>query len=332
MQNSHTPFWIFTDVSLGDKVLIYSIWDGDHIFEISGELIYDLPSFGPIDVWILQDLADPNATAWYEKSTGILLNGTFYYNGGFNYLIFDFINTNVEFSYALPPTSFNLNSNADVPYDDDGSFDLIWTEAGGALTYSVYQHSSYITVINGSLTTLIADTTDLQLELDGYSDGTYYFMVVAENDYGETKSNCIKVIVKITQPPDPFELTTDANVPNDSDGAFNLFWTESIRANNYSVYQHSSYITVINGSLTILTEEITERELSLSGYSNGIYYFMVVAFNEYGETLSNCILVTVYYTGGGGIPGYNLLFIIGILSIALIILNKRIIKKLKINN
>lgn len=95
---THTPFWIFTNVSLGDNVLISSIWDGDHTFEVTDELIYDLPGYGPVGIWVLQDLADPTAVVWYEKSTGILLNGTFYYGGGNNYLIFDFISTNNVFN------------------------------------------------------------------------------------------------------------------------------------------------------------------------------------------------------------------------------------------
>jgi len=329
---THTPFWIFTNVSLGDHVLISSIWDGDHIFEVSDELVYDLSGFGLVDVWVLQDLAYSNATVWYEKSTGILLNGTFYYQGGFNYIIFDFIDTNVEFSHTVAPGAFDLTTDANIPFDEDGMFNLMWPESVGANNYSVYQHSSYITVINDSLITLLEDTTDLQLHLDGYSDGTYYFIIVAENDYGDTKSNCIEVTVDIPHPPEEFDLSTDADTPNDGDGAFNLFWTESIGANDYSVYQHSSYITVINGSLTPLAEEITEQELPLSGYSNGRYFFIIVAYNDIGETLSNCISVMIFYEGGGGeIPGYELLFIIGTLGIALILLKKRISKKIKNN-
>lgn len=53
---THTPFWIFTDVSLSDTILISSIWDVDHTFEISDELVYNLTSFGLIEVWVLQDL------------------------------------------------------------------------------------------------------------------------------------------------------------------------------------------------------------------------------------------------------------------------------------
>jgi C1A family cysteine protease len=238
----------------------------------------------------------------------------------------------ILFSYDMLPNSFDLTTNADTPSDDDGIFDLEWTESFKANNYTVYQYSKYITEINESLTILIEDTTELQLNLDGYSDGTYYFIVVAENDFGETKSNCIEVIISIPQPPEPFTLVTDVDTPYDSDGSFNLSWTESNGANNYNVYQYTKYITTINGSLTLIAEEITDQELALSSYGNGRYYFIVVASNDYGETLSNCILVIILYEGGGGgIPGYELLFIIGALGISLIVLKKRISKRIKNN-
>jgi len=95
----HTPIWIFTDVSLGDEILIAADAEGDHLFSVAGELIYDLPGFGLIEVWELEDLTTPGGIVWYEKSTGILLNGTFYYAGGAGWYTFDFIDTNVEFTY-----------------------------------------------------------------------------------------------------------------------------------------------------------------------------------------------------------------------------------------
>ncbi|GAH70605.1 unnamed protein product, partial [marine sediment metagenome] len=39
----HTPIWIFTNVSLSDTVLIDVGYDGDHEFNVSNELVYDLP-------------------------------------------------------------------------------------------------------------------------------------------------------------------------------------------------------------------------------------------------------------------------------------------------
>ena len=97
--------------------------------------------------------------------------------------------------YALRPGDFTLSTNAGTP-DKDGKFNLTWTAADKALNYSVYEYSSYITIINSSLTSLVNGTINLSLLLSGYSDGTYYFITMAHNARGNTLSNCIKVIVK----------------------------------------------------------------------------------------------------------------------------------------
>ncbi len=44
-KNSHTPFWIFPDVSLGDHVLIGLYFDGDHILNVSRIVYIDIPGF-----------------------------------------------------------------------------------------------------------------------------------------------------------------------------------------------------------------------------------------------------------------------------------------------
>jgi len=89
-----------------------------------------------------------------------------------------------------------LESNAENP-DDDGSFTLYWG-AVGAVNYTVYEHTSFITVINSSVgSPLASETTDISLLITGYSNGTYYFIVVAHNEYGDTLSNCLIVIVGI---------------------------------------------------------------------------------------------------------------------------------------
>jgi len=327
--NSHSPFWIFTDVSINDHILISVDGEGDYDFIVTDEFGYNFPTFGDIRIWELRDVANPETIAWYEQSTGILLNGTFhYYEGNYNYA-FELLDTNVVFSENMFPGEFELETDAESP-DDDGSFNIWWGDSQRVINYSLYTHSSYISEINDELTLLIEETTDMLVPLSGYSNGIYYFIVVAHNSYGDTKSNCLEVRVEIPHPPEPFDLSTDADTPYDSDGAFNLFWTESNGANNYTVFLHTSDITVINESLILVVEEITEQELPLSGYLNGRYYFIVIAYNDLGETLSNCILVTILYERGG-IPGYELLFIIGTLGIALILLKKRISKKIKNN-
>jgi ABC-type transport system substrate-binding protein len=293
----YTPYWIFSNQSIGDLLYIAVDGVGVHMFNITSETTINLPGIKDFNAWVLKDLSEPNTNALYDKTTGILLNGTFFfYSGTANYTM-----TLDATNMFDPPNNFILDSTADSP-DSDGNFDLTWESAYRAHNYSVYEYSSYITEINGSLTLLGDGITDLSLTLSGYSDGIYYFIVVAHNNYGDTLSNCIEVVVGI--PPGDFTLSSNAGTPDDN-GNFNLTWTSSDKALTYSVYQYSNYITEINGSLTLLGDGITNLSLALSVNTNGIYYFIVVAHNNYGDTLSNCIDVVVSIPPGDFILSSN---------------------------
>ncbi len=60
-------------------------------------------------------------------------------------------------------------------------------------------------------------------------------------------------VIDPNAPPISFTLSTDAGSP-DGDGRFNLIWTNSMGADNYSVYNHSSLIVGINQSLNQLAD------------------------------------------------------------------------------
>ncbi len=73
----HSFLWLFTNISLGNLTLIAVDGVDNHLFNVSEELTCNYPCVGDIDVWVLQDLFEPSGVAWYEKTTGILINGTF---------------------------------------------------------------------------------------------------------------------------------------------------------------------------------------------------------------------------------------------------------------
>lgn len=73
----HAPVWVFTNLTLNDTVLIAVDGIGDYSFNVSDEIEITYPGFGSLDIWVLQDITWPPRIAWYEKSTGLLLNGTF---------------------------------------------------------------------------------------------------------------------------------------------------------------------------------------------------------------------------------------------------------------
>lgn len=213
-----------------------------------------------------------------------------------------YIYYNLTINLILPPSlpgNFSLTSDADNP-DLDGNFTLSWSHSEDANNYSIYQHSSFISEINISLTLIkegiIQNNYTLNnYTLNNYINGTYYFIIKATNLVGSTLSNCTLINISIPAPPKPpsnFTLSSNAGIPED-DGNFTLFWSESIRAENYSVYQYSNFISEINSSLNILAIGLTNNSLNIVDYTNGTYYFIVIASNNVGTNLSNCILITV---------------------------------------
>ncbi|MFX0043355.1 MAG: hypothetical protein ACFE8L_10620 [Candidatus Hodarchaeota archaeon] len=130
--------------------------------------------------------------------------------------------------------------------------------------------------------------------------------------------------------PSDFTLNSDAGTPEDDDGEFTFTWDSADRAVNYSIYRYHQFISEINGSLILVAEGLTSLTYPLSGYANGTYYFVVVAYNINGDyTISNCIEIIVAIPPSEPseepiIPGYSLfMFIMGLIVISAIILKKR---------
>jgi len=128
--------------------------------------------------------------------------------------------------------------------------------------------------------------------------------------------------------PTSFTLTSNADTP-DTDGIFTLYWTNSEYANNYSLYQND----------ILLDSGLTELYYLMEIYSNGSYSFKVIAFNNYGDTSSNEIIVDIEIPVEPDpdptptpdlIPSFNPLIIIGIIGcisgISAIVIKKRIFR------
>ena len=208
-----------------------------------------------------------------------------------------------------PPGPFNLSSTADDP-DPDGTFNLNWEVSTGAHNYSVYYYTSYITDINGTVTLLESGMTLNTKLITGYGDGFHYFVVVAINADGNCSSNCLEVIVG--DPPGLFILSSDATNP-DTDGSFNLNWDPSLGAVKYSIYVSTKVITTIDDNCTLISSDLIDITFPISGLSTGDYYYVVMAYSLYGETMSNCIHVKVEIPGnpnGGGIVGYDVIIML----------------------
>lgn len=99
----HAPVWVFTNITLGDSIPIAVDGIGDHLFNISYEITFPYPGYGVLDIWVLQDLSYPSSLVWYEKSTGLLLNGTFIWISG---------------TYNLTLTETNMFPHYQPPIDE----------------------------------------------------------------------------------------------------------------------------------------------------------------------------------------------------------------------
>lgn len=172
---------------------------------------------------------------------------------------------------------------------------------------------------NGSIGNYWDDYTGKDLDKNGIGDIEYNITGAAGSQ------DHFPIYIKILRPGD-FILSSNANDP-DTDGAFDLLWTDSAGADNYSIFLSNNPITTLSGSETLIDEGINDLEYSISGLGTGIYYYVVVAYNEVGHQLSNNIQVTVGIPSRGGprIPGYNILYILALISVITIITikNKR---------
>ncbi|MHA1791934.1 MAG: hypothetical protein ACTSVI_04765, partial [Promethearchaeota archaeon] len=233
-----------------------------------------------------------NSTWWYavvaENANGTTLSNT--------------INVTVAISPPSPPKNVIISSDAMDP-DIDGVFTLYWS-ADGADNYTLYEYSSPITSINGSLSILLQGTAETNLTITKLVNDTWWYAVVAENGLGSTLSNTINVTVEIPPPgpPENVIITTNATNP-DTNGIFSLNWSAD-GADNYTLYEYSSPITSINGSLSILLQGTAETNLTITKLVNGTWWYAVVAENGSGSTLSNTLNVTVQLSQNGN-PPYN---------------------------
>ncbi|MFX1326612.1 MAG: ABC transporter substrate-binding protein [Promethearchaeota archaeon] len=126
-----------------------------------------------------------------------------------------------------------------------------------------------------------------------YIDGTKVVIPSSENypDFIATDSLRLPywgihgLLTDPPQPPGDFTLETDADNP-DYDGIFNLTWTDSVGADNYSIYMSDNPIEYISKKFDLLAYQTATSPFSID-LNQGEYYFRVVAYNKTGETMSS---------------------------------------------
>ena len=191
--------------------------------------------------------------------------------------------------YSPFPDDFNLISLEDMP-DIDGNFTLSWSESLDTDNYTLFLSTNYITEINENLTKIIDGYANCTYKVENLAEGTFYFKVVAFNEYGSTSSNCLKTRVKYV----PTEFYLYNNTQDfDTDGIINLTWTNSSGVDNYSVYVNNVFIHDFQNKGTLISEGIIDNFFQVGKFTNGDYFFVIFANNEVGQTMSNCIKVKV---------------------------------------
>ena len=192
--------------------------------------------------------------------------------------------------YSQLPDEFSIVSDAMNGIDSDGTFSLSWTISLDAVNYSLYQFDKPVVEYNDSLIEIVRGNTNRTYSFITFDQGEYYFIVYAYNEYGNMSSNCIKV--RVIYPPQNFALLENEQLP-DTDGKVNLTWTESIGANNYSIYSHHSYIHEIDNNGTLVYEGLTNQSYLIEGLENQDIYYIIISENLGGQAQSNCIKVKV---------------------------------------
>ena len=128
---------------------------------------------------------------------------------------------------------------------------------------------------------------------DAYEDVAYGGCIdEKDNIYITGKSDTRLFLTKFNRFPEAFILSHNATIP-DIDGNYTLSWTVSLGAINYTLYHSDAPIVLINSSIEKVVEGNTNRTIDFENIQEGIYYYLVVAFNEYGNIESNLVNITV---------------------------------------
>lgn len=188
------------------------------------------------------------------------------------------------------PWKFKLSTDANSP-DIDGTFNLTWTESLDAHNYSLYQSNESFNELNDNVIEIVKGNTNRSVLLEHKEIGNYYYRVIAFNELGNRSSNQIRIVVHY--PPSDFVLSEIIPEIN-SDGKVSLSWSSSLEADNYSIYFNNVFIDSINNKGTRIIEGLTNNSYSLPGiFSDGTFFYAVIAYNEVGHKISNCVNVTI---------------------------------------
>ena len=161
---------------------------------------------------------------------------------------------------------------------------LNWTNVPDATIYYIYRDTGEITAVSG-LTPI--GMTALNYSEDTVLSGTYYYVVIAGNSYGNSSiSNCENITI-LPQAPVLQPLTNIGNT------VF-LNWTDVPDVAIYYIYRNTTEITSTTGLTPINITVLNSSVDTIS--SSGTYYYVIVAGNIVGNSsISNCENITLTF-------------------------------------
>ena len=251
----------------------------------------------------LTPIANSSYSYYFDQ---ISENGTYYYvivanNGTLNSSISncESVTCSIMPFYEEEPYIMYIETD----WEQTGDIWMYWTEINNAVEYYVYRDTNPISDIGG-LEPMAAVDNGVFEDLV-YENGTYYYVVVANNGSTDSAPSSCKSIevsfpyIALFNESAPFLFEID---PNPSyNGKISLEWEKVEDSRNYYIYREISPITSIDGLTPIgssydsYNQTWHETQYYVDNITeSGTYYYVVVAYNrEIYSPISNCESVEV---------------------------------------
>lgn len=289
---------------------------------LNGQTIYTLT---PVFMWSVSTILDgytlqvstaatfTPTTIVYENATisssttavtipgGTLIGTTLYYwrviarNASGNTTA---TNTPFQFTAGAPPGAFQLGTPVSGTVEVNLTPTLTWTYAANATGYivEIYLDSITGTVVRNEPVG-VTNTYNVQPSVLN-TRRTYYWRVIAVNDYGTTTANNIEPYETIfysvfdtfvpSTPPDPFNIASPVNGSTILSYTPMLTWNDSVGETGYTIEVATN--TAFTSGLLVYTatgiaRNSTSFTLTIDALPDiGTYYWRVKASNAFGDT------------------------------------------------
>jgi len=297
---SSTPLWVY--LTEGNVISVSISFDGNYIVAGSDDdriYLFDKSSSTPL--WIYN-------TGDGISSVAISLDGNYIVAGSQDNRIYLF-----DKSSSTPLWNYNTGDGiSSVAISSDGNYIVAGSQDNKVHLFNktnstpLWNYSTENFIKSVSISSdgnyIVAGSQDNKVYFFDKSDSTPLWVQSTGGEVGSVSiSSDGKYIAGISDWRIFFiytylsnELILFSNSGNpDNDGNFELRWTPFKGADNYSLYYYHNFITEINSSITLLESGITTNNYFVHGFTEGNYYFIIVAYNSSGSYLSNNIYIII---------------------------------------